>query len=93
MSHYKAIAEYYDAEYEHQTMLEHDVPFFLGHLPKKKQSVLELATGTGRAAIPVAQAGMASSASISILICSRSHAENAMPSASSRGSSSSFKPT
>ena len=38
-------------------MLEHDVPFFLDHLPKKRQDVLELAVGTGRAAIPIAQAG------------------------------------
>jgi SAM-dependent methyltransferase len=57
MSQYKAIAEYYDAEYENQPMLEHDVPFFLGHLPRKRQSILELAAGTGRCAIPLAQAG------------------------------------
>jgi SAM-dependent methyltransferase len=55
--HYKAIAAYYDAEYEQQEMLRHDVPLFLAHLPKKKSSVLELAVGTGRAAIPIAQAG------------------------------------
>ena len=30
---------------------------FLGQLPKKRRSVLELATGTARAAIPLAQAG------------------------------------
>ena len=40
-------------------MLENDVPFFLGQLPKRRQSVLELAAGTGRAAIPIAQAGHA----------------------------------
>jgi SAM-dependent methyltransferase len=33
------------------------VPFFLGQLPKKRQSILEHAVGTGRAAIPIAQAG------------------------------------
>jgi ubiquinone/menaquinone biosynthesis C-methylase UbiE len=38
-------------------MLRHDVPFFLGQLPKKKQDILELAVGTARAAIPIAQAG------------------------------------
>jgi SAM-dependent methyltransferase len=57
MKRYRAIAEYYDFEYPHHEMLEQDVPFFLGQLPKRRQSVLELATGTGRAAIPVAQAG------------------------------------
>ncbi len=56
-SHYKAIAEYYDAENEHYEMLRQDVPFFLGHLPRRRQSVLEIAAGTGRAAIPIAQAG------------------------------------
>jgi ubiquinone/menaquinone biosynthesis C-methylase UbiE len=55
--HYRAIADYYDAEYEQNDMLQRDVPFFLGHLPKKRQHVLELACGTGRAAIPIAQAG------------------------------------
>jgi ubiquinone/menaquinone biosynthesis C-methylase UbiE len=57
MKRYRAKAEYYDAEVAHHAMLEQDVPFFLGHLPKRRQSVLELAVGTGRAAIPVAQAG------------------------------------
>ena len=54
---YKAIAEYYDAEYANLEMLKHDVPFFLGQLPRKRQSILELAVGTARAAIPIAQAG------------------------------------
>ena len=57
MSTYHAIAEYYDAEYQAREMLAQDVPFFLGQLPKKRQSVLELAVGTARAAIPIAQAG------------------------------------
>ena len=57
MKPYRAIAEYYDAEYESQSMLRHDVPFYLEHLPKKRQSVLELAIGTARAAIPIAQSG------------------------------------
>jgi SAM-dependent methyltransferase len=57
MSTYHAIADYYDAEYESRDMLAQDVPFFLGQLPKRRQSVLELAVGTARAAIPIAQAG------------------------------------
>jgi SAM-dependent methyltransferase len=58
MSSYRAITAYYDAEYEHEPMLQFDVPFFLAHLPKRKRlDVLELAAGTGRAAIPIAQAG------------------------------------
>ncbi|MGD0462633.1 MAG: class I SAM-dependent methyltransferase [Tepidisphaeraceae bacterium] len=57
MKKYRAIAEYYDAECAHHEMLRRDVPFLLGHLPRRRQSVLELAVGTGRAAIPLAQAG------------------------------------
>src|SRR5687768_18387665 len=56
---YRAIAEYYDPENAQRLMLENDVPFFLGQLPSRRQSVLELAAGTGRAAIPIAQAGHA----------------------------------
>lgn len=57
---YRAIAEYYDAEMASHAMLEQDVPFFLGQLPRRRrQSVLEFAVGTARAAIPVAQAGHA----------------------------------
>jgi SAM-dependent methyltransferase len=54
---YRALAEYYDAEYAESTMLQQDVPFFLGQLPRKSQSILELCVGTARAAIPMAQAG------------------------------------
>ena len=57
MKRHRAIAEYYDFEYPHHEFLEQDVPFFLGQMPKRRQSVLEIAAGTGRAAIPVAQAG------------------------------------
>ena len=58
MKRYRAIAEYYDAENEHAAMLREDVPFFLRELPRReRQTVLELAVGTGRAAIPIAQAG------------------------------------
>jgi SAM-dependent methyltransferase len=57
MKRYTAIAAYYDADNARLEMLKHDVPFFLGQLPKKRQDILELAVGTGRAAIPLAQAG------------------------------------
>ncbi len=57
MKRYRANAEYYDAEYADKEMLQVDVPFYLGHLGKKRRSVLELACGTGRAAIHIAQAG------------------------------------
>src|SRR5688572_3730676 len=53
---YRAIPEYYDFEYSQQEMLRSDVPFFLEQL-EANQSVLELAVGTGRCAIPIAQAG------------------------------------
>jgi ubiquinone/menaquinone biosynthesis C-methylase UbiE len=54
---YRAIADYYDAENERLAWLQHDVPFLLRQMPKSPQDVLELATGTGRAAIPLVQAG------------------------------------
>ncbi len=54
---YRAIAEYYDAEYADSKLLQEDVPFLLDHLPKRRQDVLELCVGTARAAIPLAQAG------------------------------------
>ncbi len=57
MKRYLAIPEYYDAENEGRSMLQQDVPFFLGQLQKRRQDVLELAAGTARAAIPIAQAG------------------------------------
>lgn len=57
MKRYKAIAEYYDSEYEHLAFLQQDVPFFVRQLPKDPQDVLEIAAGTGRAAIPISQAG------------------------------------
>lgn len=54
---YRELAAYFDAENAEREMLRHDVPFFLGQLPRRAQSVLELCAGTGRAAIPIAQAG------------------------------------
>ena len=56
-SRYREIAEYYDAENAHHRMLQEDVPFLLRQMPRKPQRVLELAVGTGRVAIPLAQAG------------------------------------
>ena len=57
MPRYRAIAEYYDHENERLGWLKRDVPFLLRHLPHKPQDVLELACGTGRAAVPLAEAG------------------------------------
>ena len=57
MPRYRAIAEYYDAEYADSRMLQEDVPFFLDHLPKRPKDVLELCVGTARAAVPIAAAG------------------------------------
>lgn len=50
-------ADFYDAENEPHAILRQDVPFFLGLFPRRRQSILELAVGTGRAAIPIAQKG------------------------------------
>src|SRR5436309_2976466 len=55
--HYKAVPEYYDAEYAGNPMLQRDVPMFLDYVGKGRKKILELACGTGRAAIPIAQAG------------------------------------
>lgn len=57
MKRYRAIAEYYDPEYAANDMLHRDVPFLLERLPSRSQRILEIATGTARAAIPLAQAG------------------------------------
>lgn len=57
MKRYKAIAHYYDHEYAASKMLQRDVPFMLSKMPGRKRSVLEIAVGTARAAIPIAQAG------------------------------------
>lgn len=55
---YRATPLYYDAENERHEMLRQDVPFFLDQLPRRKRlKILELACGTARAAIPLAQAG------------------------------------
>lgn len=57
MSQYRAIAEYYDPENAEVEWLQKDVPFLLSIMPKRPQRILEVACGTGRAAIPLAQAG------------------------------------
>src|ERR1700728_2902612 len=58
MKRYRAIAEYYDAEYERHRELKKDVPMLLRHIPRRPpQTILELAAGTGRVAIPLAKAG------------------------------------
>lgn len=54
---YRAIASFYDDEYADLEMLHRDVGYLLSRLPRKRVDVLMLACGTGRAAIPVAQAG------------------------------------
>jgi SAM-dependent methyltransferase len=54
---YRAIADYYDPEYAHLDYLDRDVPFYMDHLPRRPQRILELAVGTARAAIPLAQLG------------------------------------
>lgn len=57
MKRYRAIAEYYDHENERVAWLGRDVQYFLKHVGRKPRDILELAVGTGRAAIPIAQAG------------------------------------
>src|SRR5512133_3798701 len=54
---YDDLAEIYDAENQDHAMLQEDVPFFLGQLQRRPQRIMEIACGTGRAAIPLAQAG------------------------------------
>ncbi len=56
---YRAIADYYDAEYEGADDLVRDVPFFMSQLQRRRGGyrILDLATGSGRAALPLAQAG------------------------------------
>jgi ubiquinone/menaquinone biosynthesis C-methylase UbiE len=57
MRSYRAIAEYYDHENERSAWLKRDVPFLLRQMPRQPQEILELACGTGRAAIPLVEAG------------------------------------
>lgn len=54
---FRHLANYYDAEYANLRMLEQDLPFMLQQMPKRPRRVLELCGGTGRAAVPLAQAG------------------------------------
>lgn len=57
MASYRAIANFYDDEYADLSMLQRDAGFLLSKLPEKRSDVLMLACGTGRVAIPLAQAG------------------------------------
>lgn len=54
---YRAIVPFYDCEYVSNDILDNDVPFLLEHLPKKSVRILELCSGTGRVAFPLAMAG------------------------------------
>lgn len=54
---YRAIAEYYDPEFAHLDYLGRDVPLLMDRIGPRPRRVLELAVGTARAAIPLAQAG------------------------------------
>ena len=58
MKRYRAIAEYYDAEYDAARVPRARRAVFPRPASERsRQSVLELAAGTARAAIPIAQAG------------------------------------
>lgn len=56
---YRAIPEFYDAEYADVAALRHDVEFLLAHIDSRGRplDLLEIGCGTGRVAIPVAQEG------------------------------------
>lgn len=57
MATYRAVPEFYDDEYADLAMLQRDAGFLMAKLPKQRRDVLMLACGTGRVAIPLAQAG------------------------------------
>jgi ubiquinone/menaquinone biosynthesis C-methylase UbiE len=57
MRSYRAIPHFYDDEHAHVGFLQQDIGFLIKHLPRRTSDVLMLACGTGRGAIPVAQAG------------------------------------
>ena len=57
MPTYRAIPSFYDDEYADLHMLQRDVGWLMSRLPRRASDVLMLACGTGRAAIPIAQAG------------------------------------
>lgn len=57
MATYRAVSQFYDDEYADLEMLGPDVAYLLAKFRKPPADVLMLACGTGRAAIPVAQAG------------------------------------
>jgi len=55
MSEYDIWADVYDLQYEGY---EEDIPFYVGEAERAAPPVLELACGTGRVTIPIAQAGV-----------------------------------
>lgn len=57
MKPYRAIPEFYDPEYQDHDWLRDDVPFLLRQIGARPRRVLELCCGSGRAALPLAQAG------------------------------------
>ena len=54
---YRAVARFYDAEYADKKYLRRDVPFLLKCIGRRKERILEVGCGTGRAAIELAAAG------------------------------------
>ena len=56
-SEYRAIADFYDAEYAAEEMLRQDYGFFLEQIGGEGMDVLEIGCGTGRAAVEIAAAG------------------------------------
>lgn len=57
MKTYRPIARFYDAEYADLPMLQEDTAFLIHALPRAVKSVLVLACGSGRSAIPLAESG------------------------------------
>jgi SAM-dependent methyltransferase len=57
MKTYRPIARFYDAEYADLPMLQEDTAFLIHALPRTVKSVLVLACGSGRSAIPLAESG------------------------------------
>lgn len=55
MSEYDIWADIYDLQYEGY---EEDIPFYVGEAQRATSPVLELACGSGRVTIPIAQAGV-----------------------------------
>ncbi|NIO00161.1 MAG: class I SAM-dependent methyltransferase, partial [Anaerolineae bacterium] len=56
MPRYVDYAEYYDHDHVGGPMTE-DIPFYIGYAEETGGPILELACGTGRVLIPIAEAG------------------------------------